>query len=287
MLLTFFFGRGVFLAGDFPNDSMKLQFIATAVLYAFIGQATVEVAGGQDWVPPSSLADLPIVAGLPDLLPQDDGRTVTSDLWSMRRTQLKAMIQYFEYGHLPPRPERVSVDGLTSTSLPSGDGTEERMTLVIGAATPLRMRIAVYRSATTKQLPVIVCEAHSLGQIDEVPMMLDRGYMYVEFAREDLDPDRPDVIGAAQLAYPDHDWATLAVWAWGAMRVVDYLESRSDVAIDKVGIVGHSRGGKMALLAGALDERFALVAANGSGYHSIASAFPRRFGWLRKPDPRV
>lgn len=250
---------------------MKLQFIATVVLCATVSQTTVEAADDQDWTPPTSLADLPIIAGLPDALKLEDGRTVTTDSqWSTRRDQLKAMIQYFEYGHLPPRPERVRVEDLTAASLPggdssSGDRTVERMTLVIGADKPLRMRIAVYRSATTKQVPVIVCEAHALGQRKEMPMILDRGYMFVEFAREDLDPDKPDVIGAAQLAYPDHDWATLAVWAWGAMRVVDYLESRSDVTLDKVGIVGHSRGGKMALLAGALDERFALVAANGSG----------------------
>jgi hypothetical protein len=101
--------------------------------------------------------------------------------------------------------------------------------------------------------------------IEEVPLIVGRGYMFVEFAREDLDPDESDVAGPAQLAYPGHDWGTLAVWAWGAMRVVDYLESRDDVVMSQVGIAGHSRGGKMALLAGALDERFQLVAANGSG----------------------
>jgi len=89
--------------------------------------------------------------------------------------------------------------------------------------------------------------------------------MLVEYAREDLDPDQANVAGPAQQAYPDYDWATLAVWAWGGMRVLDYLESRDDVDLDRIGIVGHSRGGKMALLAGAFDERFALVAANGSG----------------------
>ena len=69
------------------------------------------------------------------------------------------------------------------------------------------------------------------------------------------------MVGPAQLAYSDHDWGTLAVWAWGATRVVDYLESRDDVVMSHLGIAGHSRGGKMALLAGALDERFQLVAA--------------------------
>ena len=127
------------------------------------------------------------------------------------------------------------------------------------------MRIAVYRPPGVGKLPVIIREEHALGHLEEVPAILNRGYMFVEFAREDLDPDKPSVVGPAQQAYPEFDWATLAVWAWGAMRVVDYLETRDDVDREKIGIVGHSRGGKMALLAGALDERFALVAANGSG----------------------
>ena len=139
------------------------------------------------------------------------------------------------------------------------------MTLVLGSQTQLRMRIAVYRPPRAGRLPVIIREEAALGHIEEVPLLMQRGFMLVEYAREDLDPDKPNEVGPAQRAYPDHDWATLAVWAWGGMRVVDYLETRDDVDLDRIGIVGHSRGGKMALLAGALDERFALVAANGSG----------------------
>jgi hypothetical protein len=85
------------------------------------------------------------------------------------------------------------------------------------------------------------------------------------YARHDLDLDQNNSIGPAQNAWPDEDWATLAVWAWGAMRVVDYLETRKEVDRKHIAINGHSRGGKVALLAGALDERFSLVAPNGSG----------------------
>ena len=178
---------------------------------------------------------------------------------------MTAILQYYQYGHLPPRPDSITVADVECRPIPNCEGTERRLTLIIGSKSQLRLRIAIYIPPRKGPLPVIVHEEAALGHLEEVPLLIERGFMLVEYAREDLDPDQAGVVGPAQQAYPDYDWATLAVWAWGGMRVVDYLESRDDVDLQRIGIVGHSRGGKMALLAGALDERFALVAANGSG----------------------
>ena len=203
---------------------------------------------------------------LPPLLRFKDGSPVEGlDAWDQRRRELKELIQHYEYGHIPPRPDDLKVVEKKLRQLPSA--LEERITISIGPEKKIRMRIAVYRplDADGKRLPVLIREEHALGHIDEVPQIIDRVYMFVEFAREDLALDRPGAASTARSVYPNHDWATLAVWAWGAMRVVDYLETRSDVSQTQIGIVGHSRGGKMALFAGAMDERFALVAPNGSG----------------------
>ncbi len=224
-------------------------------------------ANGGPWQPLRSFDDLPSNNQLPDLFTSAHGREVkTVADWQKRREEMKAIIQYYEYGHLPPRPDVVTVEDFQSTPINNMPAVEERMTLVIGSKQRLKMRIAVYVPTNKKgPYPVIIREEAALGHLQEVPLLIERGYLFVEYARTDLDPDENDVVGPAQAAYPTHDWATLAVWAWGGMRVVDYLESRNDVDLTKVGIVGHSRGGKMALLAGALDERFTLVAANGSG----------------------
>jgi len=61
-------------------------------------------------------------------------------------------------------------------------------------------------------------------------------------------------------AYPNYDWGLLRAWAWGASRIVDYLITDPAIAKDKLIITGISRTGKSALIAGAFDERFSMVA---------------------------
>jgi hypothetical protein len=61
------------------------------------------------------------------------------------------------------------------------------------------------------------------------------------------------------------DWGALKAWAWGAGRLLDYLETDKSVDARQVGIEGHSRLGKTALVAMAYDPRFAVVYTSSSG----------------------
>ena len=117
--------------------------------------------------------------------------------------------------------------------------------------------------------------AASRGQgIDKdwgVEAAIDRGYAVATFYSGDIAPDKPDFtqgvfpyFKAAQ-ATKDSSWGAVAAWAWGFQRVLDFLVT--DKAIDKnrIAAFGHSRLGKAAIFAAALDERIAMVFPHQAG----------------------
>lgn len=63
----------------------------------------------------------------------------------------------------------------------------------------------------------------------------------------------------------EQEWGVLAVWAFAAQCVMDYVEMIPEIDAAQVAVTGHSRCGKAALWCGANDERFAAVMPNGSG----------------------
>ncbi len=119
-------------------------------------------------------------------------------------------------------------------------------------------------------------------------LIVSRGYALASFYSGDIDPDTPDLrdgIGPAfykpgQTEQADDDAATIALWAWGFQRVVDYLvDSPQLVDPKRIAVVGHSRNGKTALLAGAMDERIALVIPHQAGCGGTAPS--------RTQDPKA
>ena len=73
------------------------------------------------------------------------------------------------------------------------------------------------------------------------------------------------------------DWGALRAWAWGAARVLDYLETDRAVNAKQVGIEGVSRYGKAALVTLAYEPRFAMGLIGSSG-EGGAKLHRRNFG---------
>lgn len=207
------------------------------------------------------------IPDLPDPLVFRNGdRITTAAQWPARREEMRALLLEHEYGRVPPAPGNVRLDAELERGARFDGAAEFRaVRIAFGPDHGLSTTVHWYHPAgATGPTPVIL--RFGLGG-EHAPAALARGYAFVCFEQTSLDPDTEgyDEAGPAQTAYPDHDWGSLAVWAWCASRVMDYIETIPDIDAAKAVITGHSRTGKAALLAGALDARFALVAPNGSG----------------------
>lgn len=72
---------------------------------------------------------------------------------------------------------------------------------------------------------------------------------------------------------PD-EWGVLSAWSWGLSRVLDHFLTDKAINPRQIGIQGHSRWGKTALVAAALDPRWAIVFASCSG--SMGASLEKR-----------
>lgn len=102
--------------------------------------------------------------------------------------------------------------------------------------------------------------------------IIDNGFAVLSFCYKEVTSDdgdftngvSPFLLGANE-QIRGNDSGKIAMWAWAASRVLDYAGSLPELDIGRAMVVGHSRLGKTALLAGALDTRFSLVISNDSG----------------------
>ncbi|WP_084398596.1 alpha/beta hydrolase family protein [Henriciella aquimarina] len=99
--------------------------------------------------------------------------------------------------------------------------------------------------------------------------VLERGYAYASFYTSEVIPDSAEEARAMMPAFPHGPGGeitgAIAGWAAGFSAAADVLEAdpRTDPA--RTAIMGHSRSGKSALIAGAYDERIDAIIAHQAG----------------------
>jgi len=107
-----------------------------------------------------------------------------------------------------------------------------------------------------------------------VARILDAGLGFATVYYGDIDPDflggvpfgvRALYLKPGQSEPAPNEWGSIAAWAWGLSRAIDYLETDNSVDAKRVAIMGVSRLGKTVMWAGASDPRIALVIASCSG----------------------
>ena len=277
---------------------------------ALLPLLTLSMIAAEPLPPPS---DLSAQAQPPDVLVLANGERVTNKKeWATKRApELRRLIQHYEYGFMPPKPE--AFEGRLLREDPqalSGKATLREVEIHCTKPDAIVHLLIVVPNQRAGRVPcflglnfagnyAVVADpqvqmpkgwiyekfagtvehrAAEEGRGKQVEMWsieqsIDRGYAVATFYNGDIVPDQvelarerlkqfvPEGTSADDPAAP----ATIAAWAWGFSRMIDYLVSDPAIDPERIAAVGHSRNGKTALLAGAMDERIALVVPSQAG----------------------
>ena len=239
--------------------------------------------------------------GLPDpLLFQNGQRVKTARAWwEKRRPEIVELFDREVLGRVPGNAPRVAWQ-VAHQSQETAAGIPVLFKHLAGKvdnsscpSIPVTLDLLVVTPAEAKgPVPVILelaFSAESMGVIAHmIPEMmpdgkgnegpswqeqiLRRGWGYAILLPTSFQDDsgaglRKGIIGLVNKGQPrkPDDWGTLRAWAWGASRAMDYLETDKAVDARRVGIAGHSRFGKTALVAMAYDPRFAVAYISSAG----------------------
>jgi hypothetical protein len=226
---------------------------------------------------------------LPDPLRLKNGEHVrdAETWWTRRRPEILRDFETEVYGRIPAATPAVTWD-VTQID-PQAAGGTAILRRIVGHIDNARypdahpsIDLAVYTpvSATGPVPMIVVIEggfvwrgpADAAAAPSALQQVLARGWGYATFNTSTVQADSGGgfdggIIGLMNRGQPRQPdaWGALAAWSWGLSRAIDYFEKDPAVDASRLGVEGHSRWGKTALLAAALDLRWAIVYASCSG----------------------
>ena len=196
-------------------------------------------------------------AKLPDPFKGLDGKRISSkDEWKCRREEIGAMYEKIMFGQKPRNPEKVEGSysgGKLKVSVTDKGKSISFSVSISGGGTKDKPKPGIIGFASFGGCGSLGASTNGLG----VAM--------ISFNPDDVAPENGG--GSFFQLYSGSDAGTAIAWAWGISRVIDALEKTPEAGIDvhHLGVTGCSRHGKGSLIAGAFDERIALVIPQESG----------------------
>lgn len=206
------------------------------------------------------------------------------------REEMLDTLQREVYGYMPAAPTNIE---FTTTDVTKDDycnGKANRYSIVAkctvnGEEFSFPFSMAIPKNATEK-MPFFMFIGFTKGptsSYQSTEAVIDKGYAIIYYNYNDIatDDSKWDN-GLSAILYPDGkrgdtDPGKVAMWAWGAHRMMDFAEAFTNeykLDLTRSAVCGHSRTGKAALLAGATDTRIQFTYSNESG--CAGSAISRR-----------
>jgi hypothetical protein len=95
--------------------------------------------------------------------------------------------------------------------------------------------------------------------------MAERGFavLSIRWWGESYGEDYAESVTNLYQRHPE--WTGLGKWIFDSQRALDYLETVDGIDMDRVGMIGHSLGGKMTLYATAMDPRVSVAVSSEPG----------------------
>lgn len=236
---------------------------------------------------------------LPDPLVLNDGKPVTTAAmwWKQRRPEIVELFDREILGRTPANLPKVTWEVRSTAHEKNGDVAVITKTLVghVDNASDPKIMVNIDLTVTTPDnaagpVPVIMELGFSQEFMAQLlkrfpqfaqqagsgptwqQQVLAKGWGYAEYIPTSVQPDNgagltEGIIGLANKGQPRKldDWGSLKAWGWGASRCLDYLATDKAVDAKQVGLEGHSRYGKAALVTMAYDPRFAIGYISSSG----------------------
>ena len=181
--------------------------------------------------------------------------------WEAHRGEVRAWFEENFYGRAPVgRPADLKCDATGFSCA--------------GGKVRVNLTVKLPEGASAEHpVPVFVHISGRWRYVVPFEEMAKRGYAVVRCDINEIAPDESvnsgRHIGGVLKEYGGWDkpdgWGRVGAWAWGISRIIDWVETRPELDRQRIAVVGHSRCGKTALWASAIDERIALAIANGSG----------------------
>ena len=241
--------------------------------------AEPEDGEGFAWPDETALEQMPRLDSIPDPFLRPDGtRAETPEAFEAHRAYLRAALEHYVYGELPEKAETIEAVSATEAEILEGKAVQRCETLLIDGRHRVEIRFTYPKDAAG--VPLIMrldylCDDIYRPAVEDEALLAGR-YAFCTISRRDIAPD--SAYDRSTLPYGEDGPGAVAMWAYAAMTTLDYLWDSPVIDQERVALTGHSRDGKAALCAAALDERFTAVIANGSGCGGAGSFYTRGDG---------